>query len=631
MPVQSPNANASSPLPLNLVRQFAPTIVFHPDEIFLPCSIEHILANATLQADPAVQIPNQFIAGDNGSNQPIPAYAQMNGVLYLAYQDLNDNIWVSSSPDGINNWSQPINSCGGINPSLVAHSDGKLWMAYTYNENICVAYSADGVSWTNMGQIPNQATVYPILTSFMGSLWIVYTGNDSSQLYITTSSDGAQSWNCWEVPGNTSVPAVTVYNNALWLVYSSSDGSELYCASSPDGVKWTTNPIPKQTSSIPALATFNGALWIVYSDSDSSDMFVSTSTDGVSWTVNPLGNQFTSVPALAVLGQTLCMVYPDSTPSSSGGGHIRQLWASCSQDGWDWQPSDIDNPTQQDMANHYAGQYHLNINEAAFTGEGLNAPMYYAVQNFSDYTEITYLLFFGFNGCQTVHIPIFGNDYECILYDYARHQGDLERVTIRISNDPGNPQVLDVCTESHGDASHWTPDQVSFTPGTSSAVIHSSLNAHGTFIEGQQGSWISKQNAVVADFGDAIGEGGVWTPSEYRLVGLDSQSNPVNEQVWAKFCGRIGAHLDNSLTAGTDYQRNDLSGVLWVYIQGCNAIAGAFGLMPADAVSGDGPKGLGERPYIRPANQAAASTAVASAARAQAVPAKAPSGDLVQA
>ena len=100
---------------------------------------------------------------------------------------------------------------------------------------------------------------------------------------------------------------------------------------------------------------------------------------------------------------------------------------------------------------------------------------------------------------------------------------------------------------------------------------------------------------------DAIGEGGTWTPSEYRLVGLDSQSNPVNDQVWAKFCGRIGAHLDNHLTAGTDYQRNGLSWELWGYIEGVNAIASAFNLMPSDATSGDGPQGLGVRPYIRPA------------------------------
>ena len=619
---------SSSPLPLNLVQQFAPTIVFHPDEIFLPCTIEHILANATLQADPAVQIPNQFIAGSDDDYQPIPTYAEMNGMLYLAYQDLFNNIWVSSSPDGVSNWSQPVNSCSGVNPSLAAHSDGNLWMAYTYNENICMACSPDGVTWTFKGEIADQATVYPVLTSFNGSLWIVYTSNDSSQLYITTSSDGAQTWSCWEVPGNTSVPAVTVYNNALWLVYSSSTGSELYCASSPDGVNWTTNQIPNQNSSIPALANFNGALWIVYSDSDSSHMYVSTSTDGVNWTVQPLENQYTSVPALAVLGQTLCMVYPDSTPFSTKNGFLRQLWASCSQDGWDWQPDDIANPTQQDMADHYNGQYYLNINEAAFTGEGLNAPMYYAVQSFTDYTEITYLLFFGFNGCQTTHVPFFGDDHECILYDYARHQGDLERVTIRISNDPTNPQVLDVCTESHGDAAHWTPEQVDFAPGTSSAIIHSSLNAHGTFIERQQGTWISKQNAVVADFGDAIGEGGTWTPSEYRLVGLDSQSNPVNDQVWAKFCGRIGAHLDNSLTAGTDYQRNDLSGALWVYIEACNGIASAFGLMPADAVSGDGPKGLGERPYIRPPSQAATGTAVASKAVPAAAPSHAPTAEL---
>jgi hypothetical protein len=611
----SKNANSGASLPLNLVQQFAPTIVFHPDETFLPCTIEHVLANATLKANPAMQLPNQFIAGNNGSNQPIPTYVEMGGVLYLSYQDLYDNIWVTSSTDGITNWSQPIDVCVGINPSLAAHTDGRLWMAYTSDENICLAWSADGITWQSAGQIANQATFYPILTSFQGNLWIVYTDSTSSQLWITTSGDEGQSWNCWQIPGGTSVPAVTVFNGALWLVYSSSDSSQLYCATSSDGVKWTTNPIDGQGTSIPALAAFDGALWITYSDSGSSDMYVSTSTDGTNWTVKPLPNQFTSVPALAVLGQTLCMVYPDSTPDFTPAGAIRQLWASCSQDGWTWQAADIANPTQQDMADNCDGRFYLDIGEAAFAGEGLKAPMYYAVQSFADYTEITYLLFFGFNGCQTVHIPFFGDDHECILYDYARHQGDLERVTIRISNDPSNPQVLDVCTESHGDAAHWAPNQVSFTSGTSSAIIHCSLNAHGTFIEGQQGTWISKEDVTVADFGDAIGEGGVWQPSEYRLVGLDAQSNPVNEQVWAKFCGRIGAHQDNSLTAGTDYQGDDLSGALWAYIRTCAALAGAFNLMPSDATSGDGPKGLGVRPYIRPASPSLANPAAASLER----------------
>jgi hypothetical protein len=602
MNTPSLQATASPSVPLDLVQQFAPTIVFHPDEIFLPCTIEYILANATLKAKPAMQIANQSISGSNGSDGAIPSYAEMNGVLYLAYQDLNNTIWLSSSSDGLLSWSQPVSVCVGTNPSLAAYSDGNLWMAYTSGETICMTCSPDGVNWQPSWSIQNQATVYPILTSFSGSLWIVYTDSSSSQLWITNSGDG-HTWNCWQIPGGTSIPAVTTFNDALWIVYTDSNSSQLYCASSSDGKNWTTNPIAGQGTSVPALTAFNGALWIVYSDSGSSDMYASTSTDGINWTVNPIPNQFTSVPAIAVLGQSLCMVYPDSTPVSGPAGYLRQLWASRSLDGWNWQPPDIDNPTQQDMATNFSDQYYLDINDAAFTGEGLNAPMYYAVQSFPDYTEITYLLFFGFNGCQTVHIPVFGDVYECILYDYARHQGDLERVTIRISNDPNNPQVLDVCTESHGDASHWTPDQVSFVPHTHSAIIHSSLNAHGTFIEGQQGTWISKDDVTLADFGDAIGEGSLWAPTEYRLVGLDSQSNPVNEQVWAKFCGRIGAHLDNHLTAGTDYQRNALSGQLWVYIVSCNAIADGFNLMPSDATSGDGPQGLGVRPYIRPASQ----------------------------
>ncbi|HEX8612822.1 MAG TPA: Vps62-related protein [Telluria sp.] len=613
MNASSSHAIAATPVPLALVQQFAPTITFHPDEIFLPCTIEHILANATLKANPAMPIDNQFIAGDNGSHGAIPTYAALGDTLYLAYQALDKNIYITSSSDGMVSWSPARAVCTGNNPSLAAHSDGKLWMAYTSDETIYVTCSQDGITWQPSWSIPDQATVYPILASFQESLWIVYTSNTSSQLYITNSSDG-HAWNCWEIPGGTSVPAVTTFNGKLWLVYSDSDGSQLYCARSADGHAWDTNEIDNQYSSVPALAAFNGALWIVYSSSTGSDMYVSTSFDGVSWTVKPLPNQFTSVPSLAVLGSSLCMAYPDSTPESTPQGNQRQLWASKSADGWNWQPDDIDNPTQQDMADNYSGQYYLDIAEAAFGGEGLTAPMYYATQVFADRTEITYLLFFGFNGCQTVHIPFFGEN-DCILYDYARHQGDLERVTICISNDQANPQVLGVVTESHGDASTWTFEQVNFVPGTSSAIIHSSLNAHGTFLQNQQGTWISKENVIVADFGDALGDGAIWTPSQFRLVGLDSESHPVNDQVWAKFCGRIGAHLDNHLTAGTDYQRDNLSGALWAYIVATNAVAAGFGLMPSDATSGDGPHGLGTRPYIRPASASSAQTFAAHQAQ----------------
>jgi hypothetical protein len=621
-------AAATASVPLALVQQFAPTIVFHPDEIFLPCTIEYLLENATLKADPALPLPNQFISGGNGSDGAIPSYAAYNNGLYLAYQDLDDNIWLSSSPDGTVTWSQPVQVCVGTNPSLAAHSDGKLWMAYTSGQTIYMTHTTDGLTWQPSWSIQDQATTYPILTSFNNSLWIVYTDSSSSQLWITNSSDG-NTWNCWQIPGGTSVPAVTTFNGSLWLVYSDSNSSQLYCASSPDGHTWNTNAIEGQNSSVPALTTFNNALWIVYSDANSSDMYASTSSDGVNWTVKPIPDQFTSVPALAVIGQQLCMVYPDSTPVSTPSGYQRQLWASVSPDGWNWQPNDIANPSQQDMANNFNGQYYLAIDEAAYGGQGLAAPMYYATQVFADYTEITYLLFFGFNGCQTVHIPFAGGNYACVLYDYARHQGDLERVTIRISNDPANPQVQLVVTESHGDASQWTPGQVSFAAGTSSAIVHSSLNAHGTFIAGQQGPWISKKDVEVADFGDAIGDGGTWTPSEYRLVGLDGQGNPVNEQVWAKFCGRIGAHQDNHLTAGTDYQRNDLSGALWAYIRTCAGLADAFNLLPADATSGDGPHGLGTRAYIRPASQSPDAAAVPSLKADRAAAPRAAQRDLV--
>ena len=499
---------SSGAVSVELVTKFAPTIVFHQNEPFTPCTIEHILQNAVLSGRAALPISGQSMK----DSRNFPALAVFKG---------------------------------------------QLWMAYTQDvlaSQLVVSSSGDGMTWSDVAYIPGQSTGTPALAVLGDTLWMVYTDSGSSQLWVTCTTDGLNWQPARQIAGqSTSVPALTLFNNALWMVYSDSDSSQLWVTTSSDGWNW------------------HGA-------------------DGQQ-PASQIDGQHTSIPAIAPFANRICMVYRDTNGP--------RLWASRSLDGWTWKPADIPAPTQDALAAHPSAEFYVAIAESQYPGEGLTAPMYYAVQQFDDCVEVTYLLILAYNGHQTIDALRVGSTFYCILDDFARHQGDLERVTVTISLD-GN-SILAVCFESHGDASYYSPQQV-VVNGTH-VLVHSSLNAHGTFNRQITGDWISKYNQPgVADFGDAVGSGGTWTPSEYRLVGLDHADNPVNGQVWAKFAGRLGEHQDNSLTGARYFDGSGLNGPDWVFVKMDTGIASAFGLMPSDATSGDGPTGLGGRLYIRPGN-----------------------------
>jgi acylphosphatase len=575
---------------LGLVKKFAPVIRFHPDERYYPCAIEDILRSSTLKAEPAMQIADVYIDGDNGNKSQQPAYVQFKGKLYMAYSTTSRQINLCTSKDGFYEWSAPAHLCDGQSPTLTVHKE-QLWMAYQYDTRIHVTCMDENGNWRGSWQIPDQATFYPVMVSYAHKLWIVYTDVHSSQAYMTNSGDG-HDWEVWQIPHWTDIPAMTVFKDKLYLVYTGSDSGTIYCASSTDGHGWSpVVPIPDQKTSVPAIAAFQGKLWMVYSEDHSSHMHVSWSENGTNWEHTNIPRQYTSIPALASSEEKLFMVYPDSDVHGAG-AHWRQMWASFSVNGKDWQPADIDRPTQQDMQERCGGRYYLDIREDAFAGNVDKSPMYFSVQQSELFTDISYIILFAYNGSQTTMV---GSD-DCILRNFARHQGDIERVTARISSGE-DPKLLSITTESHGDSKTWTPDQLKWDGHR--YIVYSSLNAHGTFNMVDNQTWISKEDVGVADFGDAIGDGRIWSPADYRLVGLDREGGPINQEVWVKFSGRIGAHSSNSLTAGTDFAGANLSAYLWAWIKTCAGLADGFGLMPADATSGDGPKGLATRPYVQ--------------------------------
>ena len=600
-------------LSLDIAKKFAPTLVFHPNEPFLPCSVEHLLKNGELKVHTTLQIQDQYTFSDSGQEVNFPALAVFHGRLWMAYADVTRQLFISSSADGIN-WGSAASVPGQFTatPALAALND-MLWMVYTDSSSsqLWVTCTNDGVNWQPARQIQGQNTSIPALTVFNGALWMTYSDAHSSQLWVTTSADG---WN-WQqarrIDGqNTSIPALTAFNGALWMTYSDANSSQLWVTTSADGWNWQpARQIQGQNTSIPALTVFNGALWMTYSDAHSSQLWVTTSADGWNWQqARRIDGQNSHTPAIAAFANRLCMVYPDAVGSPIPDDKFKYLlWASRSTDGWSWNPPPaILAPTQETLAAHASPDFYLEINESQYPGEGLNAPMYYAVRQFDDFTEITYVFLFAYNGHQTVNALRVGSEFKCILDNYAGHQGDLESVTIRISNGD-TPTIQNVCFEAHGDPSYYDPQQVKYA-NVNSVLVHSSLNAHGCYNRSARDwrwftdvDWISEHRQPgVVDIGDQLGDGNVWKPSELRRIGLDGDGNPVNGQLWAKFGGRLGGHTNSSLHGARYFDGSGLNSLDWAFIKLDGSIAQALGLIPAEKRSGDGPWGPGGRLYIRP-------------------------------
>jgi len=98
-----------------------------------------------------------------------------------------------------------------------------------------------------------------------------------------------------------------------------------------------------------------------------------------------------------------------------------------------------------------------------------------------------------------------------------------------------------------------------------------------------------------------------WTSSKFLIpIALDPSGNPVNNQVFVKFQGRIGAHATNKLTSAVHFDGGGLSGCRWAYMKSIGSILDEF-LVAARSVGSDfqkavydenGPVGFGSRDYV---------------------------------
>lgn len=282
--------------------------------------------------------------------------------------------------------------------------------------------------------------------------------------------------------------------------------------------------------------------------------------------------------------------------------------------------STIYNPTQQDLYNHPQGNNHVIIDPSQYTGtlktNPGGTPLYYAVQEFDDGIEIDYIFLYAYQGGQTFWVTA-PYAFDPVTWDYGVHQGDLERIAVRlVPTQGGGYRILDVCYERHGDETWFPVGQVPMRKdGTGRDRIlvcpamygHSSTNVqmqvtgnHKGCPVVDDGNYVALQAVSVLASEPPPADALVWNPavqSPLVEIGLDWNGEPVNDQVWAKYAGHLGQKQTNSLQSANYWAGGNVSGAEWAYLKSINFFASPF---LSSLTVGEGPTGPGSRYWIKP-------------------------------
>ncbi len=227
----------------------------------------------------------------------------------------------------------------------------------------------------------------------------------------------------------------------------------------------------------------------------------------------------------------------------------------------------IRNPTQQDLAAHAAANCYVDIAESQYPGQGTNAPMYYAVQEYGDLVRIHYIMLYAYQGGQTARALNPVGEFDFIVNTYGTHQGDVEHVAVTLQKMPdGTFRPTSVQFDAHGDARVYPTQRVDWVD--THPIVHPALTGHSSRNTRVEGSRISEDRTpYVVDILSVAGEGQVWAPTDLRLLGLDSQNNPIGTQMWAAFAGRLGKPATNGLSSATYFNGDGLSTLDWGFVK----------------------------------------------------------------
>jgi ubiquitin len=588
-----------NPIPIDIVKKYAPIFRFHPNEPYFPCSVEYLLQGATLNYRNFTSVGT--IDGQLTSQRPSLAYFK--DQLYMVYVDSRGSqLWLTHSQNG-SNWSTPQSlqwASKASFPALAVFLD-QLWVIYsdTKDSQLWVSHSNDGQTFSSSQPIANQKAVAPAAAAFEGNLVIVYCDPQKPQLWMSRSTDGLNWPNIDKIEGQQGgKPALAVFDDKLVMVYTNPRNSQL-CVSQYTGSSGWTAPskIRDKGPDAPALAVIDGWLCMAYSAKRSSQLWASRSRDSINWqdTIT-IADQKGANPALSVIMGMLVVAYCD--PKGL------QLFTVRSQGGDLAQHPPIPDVTQALLQRNSNEQFYIGVNPSQHGGQRLpTAPLYYAIQDYDDAVEIAYLTLYAYQGGQTVRARRAGTEFNCIIPNLGTHQGDLERMAVALTKGPNNSYtVTRVAFEGHGHTTFYTPDQVKWED--THPIVHLTLNSHAMRnldpATSDHTYDVNIPGAVAV--GDWIGTGLWWRPhsegSDFKLLGLDSAGQPIGDQLWAAFKGNLGETHSNSLVGGSYFDGKKLTVLDWIFVKTIFSAAVLIKKIPADKLVGDGPMGPGVRPWV---------------------------------
>lgn len=204
-------------------------------------------------------------------------------------------------------------------------------------------------------------------------------------------------------------------------------------------------------------------------------------------------------------------------------------------------------PTQADLLNHWQANHpegstpYLDIATSGYGGHMESAPCYVAVQEWDNCYEITYLMLYAFQGPQTAHWHLSRKAYDCLLRDFGRHQGDLEWISVRLDKDSLQPREIGLQAHGKVRVTEWRdcPREQDHP------LIRVALHGHCCAMMGEPDRVTHRRLGGLLSICDLFSsQGRVWRP-ELRRIGLDDNGQPLGQELWAKFQGRLGRPLEN--------------------------------------------------------------------------------------
>lgn len=402
---------------MDIIKKYAPVFRYHPNESCFPCSIEHLLQGATLNYRNFT--PFAKIDGQQSSGRPSIAYFKDR--LFMAYVDAKGSqLRLTSSQNG-SDWETPQSfqwSPKPSNPALVVFQE-QLWIIYSESKTsqLRVTQSNDGQTFPAPQPISNQRGPYPVAAAFENGLILVYRDPKNSRLWMSQSSDGLSWSNPRNIEGHQAIkPALIVFDGKLLMVSTNPRNSQLCMSRYTGSSRWSTpSKIRDMGPESPALGVIDGWLCMAYPDPRTSQLWVSRSRDAVSWQDTiPIPGQKGSDPALSAISGMVVIVYSDLKGS--------QLYVTRSHGGDFELHAPLSNVTQALLQQNSNEQFYLKVNPSQRPGQRLSAaPLYYAIQDYGDAIELTYLLLYAHQPGQTARgVLALSLTVYCKIWDHTR-------------------------------------------------------------------------------------------------------------------------------------------------------------------------------------------------------------------